>query len=105
MQSLAVWGGILGSIFGVVTAAIGLIALYRSSVRKGYAAERDFAHLQRNYENLTRNIDTIAKDLDADMANILKEIDNRCDRLDLNQTEIKALLLANLGVIKPKSTE
>ncbi len=104
MQSLAVWGGILGSIFGVVTAAIGLIALYRSSVRKGYAAERDFAHLQRNYESLTRNIDTMAKDIDAEMANILKEIDARSDRIHENQLEIKALLLANLGV-KPKHSE
>jgi peptidoglycan hydrolase CwlO-like protein len=104
MQLLIVWGGVVGSIFGIITSAIAIAALYRSSVRKGYAAERDFNHLQRNYETLTKNIDFMAKEIDADFGTIAKEMDNRFDRIDQNQLEIKALLLSNLG-IKPKSLE
>lgn len=84
----------------MVTAVVGLIALYRSSIRKSYAAERDFNHLQRNYEALTKNIEFLAKGIDGDIANLAKELDNRCDRLDQNQTEIKALLLSSLGFKK-----
>lgn len=104
MQSIIVWAGLIGSIFGIVTSAVAIAAIWRSSIRKGYAAERDFGHLQRNYENLVKNIEFMNKEIDADIADILKEIDNRCDRIDGNQIEIKALLLSNLG-IKPKPTE
>lgn len=104
MQSIVVWAGAIGSLLGVMTSAIAIGALYRSSIRKGYAAERDFNHLQRNYENLTKNIDFMAKEIDANFVAISKDLDNRCDSIDKNQIEIKALLLSNLG-IKPKSIE
>ncbi len=97
MSAIIVWAGVLGSIFGILTTVIAIGALYRGSVRKGYAAERDFNHLQRNYENLTKNIDFMAKEIDADFGAIAKELDSRCDRIDQNQIEIKALLLSNLG--------
>lgn len=101
MQSLIIWVAAIGSVLGIMTSTIAIGALYRSSIRKGYAAERDFNHLQRNYENLTKNIDFMAKEIDIDFEAISKEIDSRFDRIDQNQIEIKALLLSNLG-IKPK---
>ncbi len=104
MQLIVVWAGVLGSILGVITSLIALTALYRSSIRKGYAAERDFNHLQRNFENLSRNIDFMVKNTDSEIDKLAKEIDTRCDRLDLNQNEIKALLLSSLG-LKSKPLE
>ena len=104
MEKIIIWAGLVGSIFGIATSFIAIASLYRSSIRKGYAAERDFTHLQRNYEALSKSIDFLAKDIDSQLADIIKDIDDRSDRLSANQLEIKALLLANLG-IKPKHTE
>lgn len=104
MQSIIVWAGLIGSIFGIGTSIIAISSLYRSSIRKGYAAERDFEHLKNDYKALSKSIDFLAKNFERDFLEIGKEIDERCDRIIENQIEIKALLLANLGV-KPKPSE
>ena len=104
MQNVVIWAGLVGSLFGIGTSFVAVASLYRSSIRKGYAAERDFIHLQNDYKSLANNIDFLIKDIAKERADILKEIDTRSDRLQENQLEIKALLLANLG-IKPKSLE
>lgn len=44
-----------GFILGLLTSLAGFLVWYGSSVRKSYAAERDFAHLRRNYEQLAEN--------------------------------------------------
>ena len=97
MQNIVVWAGILGSIFGVASAVVGLVALYRSSIRKGYAAEREFLHIKESFKSLTYNIDFLTKEIDRDIANLTKDLDTRCDRIDQNLLEIKALQLSNLG--------
>jgi len=97
VQNIIVWAGILGSIFGVVTAVVGLVALYRSSIRKSYAAEREFLHIKESFKSLTYNIDFLTKEIDRDIANLTKDLDTRCDRIDQNLLEIKALQLSNLG--------
>lgn len=104
MQLLIVWGGVIGSVFGIVTSAIAIVTLYRSSIRKGYAAERDFIHIKENFKVLSTNLDFLIKELESDISSLGKDLDNRCDRIDQNQIEIKALLLSNLG-IKLKSID
>lgn len=105
MNNVIVWAGVLGSVLGIATSIVALLALYKSSIRKGYAAERDFNHLQRNFEALSQNIEFMVKNTDSEIGKLAKEVDTRCDRIDLNQNEIKALVLANLGINQPKSTE
>ena len=97
MQNIVVWAGILGSIFGVASAVVGLVALYRSSIRKGYAAEREFLHIKESFKVLTYNINFLTKEIDRDIADLAKDLDGRCDRIDQNLLEIKALQLSNLG--------
>lgn len=104
MQSIIVWAGLIGSIFGAVTSLIALLSLYRGSIRKGYASERDFNHLKTYYQSLAEAFKFQTDTFDKDFMEVRRELDARCDRIDLNQSEIKALLLANLGV-KPKPTE
>jgi len=98
MQSVVVWAGLIGSIFGIGTSLVAIDSLYKSSIRKGYAAERDFQHLKRDYEALSSSIDFLAKNFERDFLDIRKEIDERCGRITESQIEIKALLLANLGI-------
>jgi predicted nucleic acid-binding protein len=104
MQSIIIWAGVIGSVLGIFTSSIAIASLYRGSVRKGYAAEREFLHIKESFQSLTYNIDFLTKEIDRDVAELAKENDRRFDRIDQNQLEIKALLLANLG-IKPKHTE
>lgn len=104
MQNVVVWAGLIGSFFGIATSFIAIGSIYRSSIRKGYAAERDFQHLQRNYEALIQNMNFLTKNFERDFADIRKENDQQSDRIIENQIEIKALLLSNLG-IKPKSSD
>lgn len=104
MQSIVIWAGVIGSTLGIMTSAIAIAALYRGNVRKGYAAERDFEHLKVSFKALSKNIDFLAKDLESNIDATRRDLDIRCDRIDQNQIEIKALLLSNLG-IKPKSIE
>lgn len=44
-----------GFILGLLTSLAGFLTWYGSSVKKAYAAERDFNHLRRNYEQLAEN--------------------------------------------------
>jgi hypothetical protein len=60
---------LLGFLLGVITSVVGWLAWYGSSVRKRYAAERDFQHLKRNYEQLAANQGVIISNL--------KEVDER----------------------------
>lgn len=106
MQSVVIWAGVLGSIFGVVTSVIGLIALYRGSIRKGYAAERDFNHLKEDLKSLSVNLNFLLKEQERGIESLAKDLDTRCDRIDQNLLEIKALQLSELGQkLKPKSND
>ena len=54
--------------------------------------------IKESFKSLTYNIDFLTKEIDRDIANLTKDLDTRCDRIDQNQLEIKALLLSNLGM-------
>lgn len=104
MQDVIVWAGLIGSIFGIGTSLAAVASLYRSSIIKGYAAERAFIHLQNDYKSLANSVDFLIREIAKERVDILKEIDTRSDRLIEHQLEIKSLLLANLG-IKPNQID
>ena len=41
---------------GIVSTTFSGVLWFKSTVRKRYAAERDFNHLKRNYEQLSQNV-------------------------------------------------
>lgn len=67
----------IGLFLGLCTFIGGVVAWYRGSVEKDYAARRDFNHLQRNYENIS---------------NVLASGDEELEKLARNQEEMLALL-------------
>lgn len=68
-------------IVGLVTSAWGLHTAYRASVRKRYAAERDFSELRDSYATLS-----------AGLVKLGAECDRRFDLLDQEMREAKVLL-------------
>jgi hypothetical protein len=71
----------VGSLLGIITFLGGLLAWYRGSVEKSYAAKRDFGHLKKSLETLITNLETLRA-----------EDDRRFDELKDRQLEIKAML-------------
>ena len=96
MNAVALWVGLLGSVFGIITALTGFFLWYGSGVRKRYAAERDFNHLKSYYENMSVAIAKMSDLVDEDFKDLGKELDSRCDRLDAEVREIKAMLAVSL---------
>jgi len=80
------WGDHIAMLIGIITFICGAISYYGAAVKKQYASERDFQHLKRSYDGLSSNITTLDKMIDA-----------RLDRSDLNQVEIRAMLLSILS--------
>lgn len=96
MNHMLAWIGLLGTILAIITSVSGMVALYRGSVIKGYAAQRDYEHLKNNHKQLVTNIEFMAKDIDAQFQQVHQTQDNRFDRVDKDLIELKALMLANL---------
>jgi hypothetical protein len=71
---------VLGLI-SVVTFIGGAIAWYSSSVRKDYAAQRDFGHLKNNYKQMAESLASVDRDLD-----------DRFDRVDRQLIKIESKL-------------
>ncbi|BBD66329.1 hypothetical protein NIES4072_64020 [Nostoc commune NIES-4072] len=63
------------------------IVFFTNSIKRRYAAERDFNHLKNNQKQITDNI-----------AFGFREIDERFDRTDRDLLEIKAYLIGK-GII------
>ncbi|MDZ8227536.1 hypothetical protein [Nostoc sp. ChiVER01] len=63
------------------------IVFFANSIKRKYAAERDFNHLKNNQKQITDNI-----------AFGFREIDERFDRTDRDLLEIKAYLIGK-GII------
>lgn len=80
-SALAIGGFLLG--LGTTIAAY--LAWMKQSATKAYAAQRDFQHLMRSYEQLA-----------AGQATLLRELDERADRLqnalDRQQILLQAVL-------------
>lgn len=78
----------LGEILGVVTFVGGLLAWYRASVEKSYAAQRDFGHVRRSLDSLSTNMNSM-KDWE----------DARFDGINDKLNRIEAMLS---GVPRPR---
>lgn len=78
---------------GLLTFIGGIVAWYSAAVVKRYAAQRDFNHLTRSYEQLVANQTTI-----------LKELDNRFDRLDRDIGDVRNQQTILLSRLMPSDT-
>jgi hypothetical protein len=104
---------ILSALLGLGGGFAGIYFYWVAKVRKSYAAERDFAHLQNNQKQLVANLAEILnefkeftgelKEVNKSLTQIHgllmafdKEYDSRFDRLDLGQLESKSMLHALL---------
>lgn len=105
MNAVVVWAGLIGSVLGILTSAIGIAALYRGSVIKGYAAERDFNHLKTYYQSLAEAFKFQTDTFEKEFREGRKDLDTRCDRIDKDLTEIKALMLSNLRLKHTKEDD
>ena len=83
-QLIAVLGALLGLMGSIATG----FTWYRSAVRKEYAAQRDFNHLKNNYESLSLTV-----------SNIIKEQDDRFDRIDISMARTESKLDATLQAL------
>ncbi|MDZ7970513.1 MAG: hypothetical protein RM368_37245 [Nostoc sp. DedSLP03] len=69
------------------------ILFFTNSVKRKYAAERDFGHLKNNLKDLTDNL-----------ALLFKELDRRLDAQDKDLLELKAYLIGR-GLIRRKDND
>ena len=83
-QAIAILGALLGLVGSIATG----VTWYRSAIRKEYAAQRDFNHLKNNYDSLS----LIA-------SNIIKEQDDRFDRIDISHARLESKLDATLTAL------
>ncbi len=96
MNTIIVWAGLIGTTLGIITSVLGCIALYRTSVIKGYAAQRDYEHLKNYYKSLAEAFKFQTDTFEHEFREVRKDIDNRCDRIDQNLMELKALSFSNV---------
>lgn len=82
-----IWIAIGGFLLGLGTTVNGAIIWYSNSVKKRYAAERDFEHLKNSYKQYL-----ILEEIDETKDTILKEFDDVKDSVLKELVEIKALL-------------
>lgn len=76
----------LGAVLGIVTFLGGLLAWYRASVEKTYAAQRDFSHVKESLRSLTTNLNSM-KDWE----------DARFDGINDKLNDIRAMLSGMQG--------
>lgn len=75
-----------GFLIGLGTTLCGVLAWYSSSVRKKYAAEREFNHLRNNQQQIQ-----------AGLNDLVQENEERFNALDRQLIEIKAYLIKSLA--------
>lgn len=90
------------ALIGIFTFIGGLIAWYRGAVQKEYASQRDWEHVKNNQKQLVENLNFIFKEMDEKLDKIMEEQDRRFDRVDVQQTEIKSMFYASLGLKKKR---
>lgn len=71
-------------LLGIISILGGGLAWYGASVRKGYAAEREFGHIKNSISQLSENMRVLADELDDGHKTLI---------------ELKTLILANNAVI------
>lgn len=70
-------------IISLFTGVSGAFVWYRSSIIKGYAAQRDFEHLKRNYQQLAASTDNLYRFADDTKDELLRELALIRSKLDV----------------------
>ena len=68
---------LVATTLGVVSSIGGFLLYYNGSVRKRYAAERDFQHLLRNQENISQHLiqlDDSLNDIRTELARLTQTV-------------------------------
>lgn len=103
MSSIPLIISIISCLVGLSGAAFAVFARWKASVEKGYAAQRDFAHLQRNFEQLNQSMQIFLKDqkegfdslsdaLKEGFQSQAKDQEARSHRLELGQSELRMMV-------------
>lgn len=88
---------IAGCIIGVIGAGAAVYARWKSSIEKGYAAQRDFQHLKRNQEQMVENLHQIVTEQDELKKDIEDYISERFTQNNLSLARIESMLHTLLG--------
>ncbi|NEQ26413.1 MAG: hypothetical protein F6K28_46760 [Microcoleus sp. SIO2G3] len=83
----------LGFLLSGFGAASAVVIWYRGSVKKAYAAERDFNHLKRNQENHAKALTMV----DNEVKELRDAINDRFHRQETELVQIKALLMSAIA--------
>jgi predicted lipoprotein len=77
------------------------LLFFANSIKRRYAAERDFNHLKNNQRQIADSIAISLKDSDERFDRIDRDLDARFDRVDRDLLEIKSYLIGE-AIIKRK---
>lgn len=86
------WLPVISSFAGLATFAAGGLAWYRSSVQKGYAAQRDFEHLRLNQQQMAEGQTLLIEEIRKH----LRQQDKEFDSLHRELGEVKAMFYASI---------
>lgn len=102
-SSIPVIVSVVSCVLALSSASFAIFVRWKASVEKGYAAQRDFAHLQRNFEQLNQSMQIFLKDqkegfdslsdgLKEGFQAMAKDQDARSHRLELGQSELRMMV-------------
>lgn len=77
---------VVGFLIGLGTTLVGVLSWYSSSVKKRYAAERDFNHLRNNQAQIQQGIN-----------HLCEEMEERFAQVNVQLIELKAYLIRTAG--------
>lgn len=80
-------------VLGLLSSIIGGVAWWSASVRKRYAAERDFGHIRNSIDQLSHAVADQNKFTEEQMA----RFSDRLQAANYTLIEVKSLLIAKLG--------
>lgn len=80
------WIALISLLMGCATTIVGFFLWYSSTVKKRYAASRDFEHLKNNYHQLAANLESFAEESEKNHQHLLTEL-----------VQIKSLMMAVLA--------
>jgi predicted lipoprotein len=69
------------------------LLFFANSIKRRYAAERDFNHLKNNQKQIADSIAISLKDMDTRFDKVDRDIDLRFDHVDRDLSEIKTYLI------------
>jgi nitrate/nitrite-specific signal transduction histidine kinase len=102
-MSMEIVSTIVTVVLPVSTFVGGIVAWYSASVKKAYAAQRDFEHLRRNYNQMSENLKSLHEDVDDRFDDLDKSLSDLKQKL--NVIMIKVLPETSTGWVKGNAKE